>query len=353
MITIFRRIRQKLIDSGSVTKYMVYAIGEILLVVIGILIALQVNNWNEERKQEQEALQVLGDLERSIGSLQSGAFYLMPMVQLDSVHYHIFNKSLKSNLLDNSILENPRSYIINPMQVGIYDGLGWLYNENVEIILENERLFPERYSRILFLVRRLNSAFQTMETVGSRMQEIQQESLEYLSNQEWMYETDEDSFRQRIEFYHTDTYFRNRLRHFNDLNATFTQQYDIYYKYRLLTWLEYQMVVNERNFPELIEHLESFGYERASEVPCNDEVKEDPFHSFYYWSPVYNNTSEPVDLYLFDRITGERRVYYTVQPGELSARFTNNDFPFLQTGSDNSCERQFATNWNNFVVIDP
>jgi len=50
MITLFRRIRQKLIDSGSITKYLLYAIGEILLVVIGILIALQVNNWNEERK---------------------------------------------------------------------------------------------------------------------------------------------------------------------------------------------------------------------------------------------------------------------------------------------------------------
>ena len=51
MITLFRRIREKLIASGSMTKYLLYAIGEILLVVIGILIALQVNNWNEERKK--------------------------------------------------------------------------------------------------------------------------------------------------------------------------------------------------------------------------------------------------------------------------------------------------------------
>jgi len=55
MITLFRRIRQKLIDSGSITKYLLYAAGEILLVVIGILIALQVNNWNEERKDQQKA----------------------------------------------------------------------------------------------------------------------------------------------------------------------------------------------------------------------------------------------------------------------------------------------------------
>lgn len=56
MFTILRRIRQKLIDSGSAGKYLLYAIGEILLVVIGILIALQVNNWNQERiESDQQA----------------------------------------------------------------------------------------------------------------------------------------------------------------------------------------------------------------------------------------------------------------------------------------------------------
>ncbi|TDQ17015.1 hypothetical protein DFQ04_1663 [Algoriphagus boseongensis] len=50
MLTFFRKIRQKLLSQNRVTRYLVYAIGEILLVVIGILIALQVNNWNEQRK---------------------------------------------------------------------------------------------------------------------------------------------------------------------------------------------------------------------------------------------------------------------------------------------------------------
>lgn len=62
MITFFRRIRQKLIDSGSVTKYLLYAIGEILLVVIGILIALQVNNWNENRKVRASEAEILKNL---------------------------------------------------------------------------------------------------------------------------------------------------------------------------------------------------------------------------------------------------------------------------------------------------
>ena len=48
----FRTLRQRLLTENRFSKYLLYAIGEILLVVIGILIALQVDNWNEQRKSE-------------------------------------------------------------------------------------------------------------------------------------------------------------------------------------------------------------------------------------------------------------------------------------------------------------
>ena len=50
MIKFFRKIRQNLLSEGKTGKYFKYAIGEIVLVVIGILIALSINNWNENRK---------------------------------------------------------------------------------------------------------------------------------------------------------------------------------------------------------------------------------------------------------------------------------------------------------------
>ena len=53
MIKFFRKIRQKLISENKFSKYLIYAIGEIILVVIGILIALQVNNKNQIRNEKQ------------------------------------------------------------------------------------------------------------------------------------------------------------------------------------------------------------------------------------------------------------------------------------------------------------
>ena len=51
MFKFFRHIRKSLLNEGKTSKYFKYAIGEIVLVVIGILIALQINNWNEQNKK--------------------------------------------------------------------------------------------------------------------------------------------------------------------------------------------------------------------------------------------------------------------------------------------------------------
>ena len=62
MQTFLRKIRRSLIESRNVKKYILYAIGEIALVVVGILIALQINNWNEERKAAEVVKQYMENL---------------------------------------------------------------------------------------------------------------------------------------------------------------------------------------------------------------------------------------------------------------------------------------------------
>lgn len=62
MIKFFRRIRQNLLSEGKTGKYLKYAIGEIVLVVIGIFIALQLNNWNANRLLKNEEIRMLESL---------------------------------------------------------------------------------------------------------------------------------------------------------------------------------------------------------------------------------------------------------------------------------------------------
>ena len=66
MIKFFRKIRQRLLTENKFSKYLIYAIGEIILVVVGILIAISINNWNEKLKVEQIEQKLLKALKKEI-----------------------------------------------------------------------------------------------------------------------------------------------------------------------------------------------------------------------------------------------------------------------------------------------
>jgi hypothetical protein len=80
MIPFFRKIRYRLAKDNQFFKYSRYAIGEIVLVVVGILIALQINNWNENRKSNNVKHnyynQIVVDLNKEIENINSRIIFL-------------------------------------------------------------------------------------------------------------------------------------------------------------------------------------------------------------------------------------------------------------------------------------
>ena len=90
MIKFFRKIRQNLLSEGKTGKYLKYAIGEIVLVVIGILIALQINSWNTERINNK----------RSIGYMKS----LVEDLKSDITQYNANIISYKTDISNNKRL---------------------------------------------------------------------------------------------------------------------------------------------------------------------------------------------------------------------------------------------------------
>lgn len=66
MVKLFRKIRQSSLQESKTVKYLKYALGEIFLVVIGILLALQINTWNEEKKARNEEQYVLHEIRNNL-----------------------------------------------------------------------------------------------------------------------------------------------------------------------------------------------------------------------------------------------------------------------------------------------
>lgn len=89
MIKFFRKIRQSLLTENKFSKYLLYAIGEIVLVVIGILIALSINNWNEETKLRSQEIHILkelrDDLKQSTSDIQGDSIYFQEVKKSNQI----------------------------------------------------------------------------------------------------------------------------------------------------------------------------------------------------------------------------------------------------------------------------
>jgi hypothetical protein len=66
MLKFFRKIRHRLLKEGRVSRYLLYALGEILLVMIGILLALQINNWNTNNIEKKELHNYLKNIQNNL-----------------------------------------------------------------------------------------------------------------------------------------------------------------------------------------------------------------------------------------------------------------------------------------------
>lgn len=101
MINFFRRIRQNLLSDGNTGKYIKYTIGEIILVVIGILIALQINNWNESRKKDNELSEIyqriILDIDNDIRDLNSALIFWQ---EKEPIFKKVMNDSMSADLFD-------------------------------------------------------------------------------------------------------------------------------------------------------------------------------------------------------------------------------------------------------------
>ena len=104
MIKFFRHVRRSLINQNKMGKYFKYAIGEILLVVIGILIALQINSWNETKDRKEKLISiyksVYADIKNDLTDLNDlKAFYM----KKKPVFEKVLKDSATADLLDQGL----------------------------------------------------------------------------------------------------------------------------------------------------------------------------------------------------------------------------------------------------------
>lgn len=105
MIKLFRKICQNLLTENKFGKYLIYPVGEIVLVVIGILIALSINNWNEDRKDVKREIKLLYDIQndvnKNIKNIDEGIIILEEGIKRSKEIVSAFEKQTKYDSIMN------------------------------------------------------------------------------------------------------------------------------------------------------------------------------------------------------------------------------------------------------------
>ncbi|OMP30387.1 DUF6090 family protein [Mangrovimonas sp. DI 80] len=130
MMHLFSKIRYQLAAENKASKYMRYAIGEIVLVVIGILIALQINNWNENRKLQIEEQQILSSLLEDLKAAkkQSEESIIKEKLAIDEMEAALGNQQTRAAFFNT---ENPNA---------LYHNIFWSFEIDVPVINTYEEI---------------------------------------------------------------------------------------------------------------------------------------------------------------------------------------------------------------------
>lgn len=255
MIRFFRFFRLRFLSENKISKYLVYAIGEIILVVIGILIALQVNNWNEKRKLEAKVSENLHSLSQEIRTNKE-----VLRINLDRVRSQlVIGLNLIDSLNNNTVPEAQKNtYLLD--KVG---NMGPLRLRQLTTTSLEEITLSGSYSniyatelkdKILHYQAQLTNVSSTMERFEGYWQTIELPYLtKHFSIVDMLTNRSEEIHQQDIEilneeiptFRREDVYFTNDLtaffnnREFASMNTS--RYFDLRAVLKSMIWLEESM----------------------------------------------------------------------------------------------------------------
>lgn len=294
MIKFFRKIRQRLISESKVSKYILYAIGEIVLVVIGILIALWINTLNQEKAQQNKIDSILVKIQNDI------------LQDIDNADWLLENYMRKDSIYTRMMRDDLSPEDIKAIPGGSY-GLGfvttWWMEYHIQtngynLLKENIDIVPKKYDD---LIKTLDEIYTynrtTFETYNSNSGDIARQYKYYLSdNQPWDAVDDFNGKRSdaQIEFILNHPKFKNQMNAMLGSVGAMVWEYSNYKNEITELYIKINELLGEnaRPLPKVI---------RLTSV-ANTKDAED-FVGIYQFSDGHRNVlnSQTIEVYLKDK----------------------------------------------------
>lgn len=344
MSRIFRNIRNALLKESQAKRYFLYAIGEIFLVVIGILIALYLNNLNSEKKSENENFRLVTDLEKGLVNNQ---FLMQRFANRVYSQDSLMEAVIQNKLSQENFFRN-RS-LTELMTPGTQ--YTWLNDENIQTLLQKERDFSPMYNQLFKLIKNYKTKLNDLDYAVEEMNQISNWNDQFMAeNFEWYSSTEKEAQLENIQYYLTDPFYKNRLflyrKKFGDQISHITA----------LTALRAAMMGEikklKREPPkEWTTYFQSMGLRPMIPVACETLPRDwERLFSMFNYYLFFNNTSEDkIIMRLRDHADSWEE--YVIKAGEFEIlpQFPGKGF---MLGAFEYCESAFIAPQGGFLVIE-
>jgi mRNA-degrading endonuclease RelE of RelBE toxin-antitoxin system len=340
MIKLFRKIRQRLLTENKFSKYLIYAIGEIILVIIGILIALNINNRNLVKQNEAKFAVLFDKIMKDM---------IIDFEEADRVlKFDIERDSLITLVLNNKVTEE--DYTTNPMfgfLITNYEKMLFSENgyNNLTAVIDQ---VPVKYKEVVDLLNTLNIEYKTsIVRPNNILSELCLENLKkWAKSKPWFSNTHSQPIdSEKLTYFLTDPFYKNDLKLFqiyltqNHIATIKMYRYQIAKSYTKIS----KLLELEKQIPELISSYlvdvpENIIQQYTGEYKNTDDDyilkitsdKEGLFMRVDDWKtlliPKTDSTFVP-----FDELPIQINFNKNVKPTKLIFISEKGEFPFIKT----------------------
>lgn len=252
MIKFFRKIRQNMIKENKISKYMLYAIGEIILVVIGILIALQINNWNEKRLNENKIISILKEVQND---LKEDILKSKELFSYYEERDSIIKLALNNKLTKADYLGDKKWFYINVATNAFHLKIHSNGYKNFSDNLDN---VPKKYQKIIDPLNEIYTYNKyEIDKFDTRIDKITDRLMDHLgATKPWYFAMQQDIISdEAIHYFLNDSIYKNALNLYANAAGNLTRNVSDFNQNAIKAYHKIaKLTGNPKELPDFIPH---------------------------------------------------------------------------------------------------